>query len=260
MAVALVGTAFIMTFSRSTLILAGSIVLVSGFVVMMMRGSVSGRQVLIVVATLVLVFAVCNVALLSLNLVSLWDFAGLQYASLFDSQNYSNWQATASLTVAFKAFLDHPLLGVGVGNLSFYVDQYIPAWSLVGRSLTQYTIPAIANNIYVEVAAEMGILGLIALAYLIVHFMRGGFLAARSCKSYRWRVLVVGLVSSYLVMLVAFTMLSAFFFAYVWALTALLHNVVCEIMAKDSSYRSGSSRASDSLAVPLESYARLQGS
>jgi O-antigen ligase len=233
MSLVITGTAFIMTFSRSTLVLAACILGISALTLLKVKGSsVSVRQAILVAIIIVVVFALSNVALMSLNLVSLWDLAALQYASLFDSQNYSNWQATASLTVAMKAFLDYPVLGVGVGNLSFYVDRYIPAWSLAGRSSSQFTIPAIANNIYVEIAAEMGIIGLICFGLLVTYFARNALRAVRICPPGPWRILVIGLLASYLIMLIAFSMLSAFFFSYVWALTGLLHNVTAEIKNK----------------------------
>ena len=81
--------------------------------------------------------------------------------------NASNWFQIIGLKVAWAAFLDHPVLGVGIGNLSFYVDKYAslvpqPDW----LPNAQYYIVTPVNCVYLDILSETGILGLASFGLL----------------------------------------------------------------------------------------------
>jgi O-antigen ligase len=85
---------------------------------------------------------------------------------------------------AWRMFLDHPFLGVGAGNYTAHFPDYAAA---VGSSLRAYDEPDAVHyphSLYLEVAAETGILGLailaaiIAACFLELRSARAGFLAA----------------------------------------------------------------------------------
>jgi putative inorganic carbon (HCO3(-)) transporter len=65
--------------------------------------------------------------------------------------------------IALALFVDHPLLGIGLGNYEMHYQEYA---RLLGLTPQQGDLGA--HNIYLEVAAERGLVGLAAFVALLV--------------------------------------------------------------------------------------------
>lgn len=79
---------------------------------------------------------------------------------------------------AWAMFLDQPLLGVGAGNYTVHFDRYA---DVVGFSARDYEQPGevhYPHNLYLEIAAETGIVGLAVFAGVVV----AAFLALRQAR------------------------------------------------------------------------------
>ena len=72
--------------------------------------------------------------------------------------------------VALNIFFDHPILGVGVGNYNIYYQEYSRKLGLDPRLQDRS-----AHNLYLEVAAERGLLGLLVFGSIIVLTLRKVF-------------------------------------------------------------------------------------
>lgn len=73
--------------------------------------------------------------------------------------NYANSERLAHWLAGFRMFLDHPLLGVGIGNYETAYAHYAPGL---------FVLPlGHAHNYYINIAAEAGILGLLALLFFL---------------------------------------------------------------------------------------------
>src|SRR6266566_3212657 len=83
------------------------------------------------------------------------------------AQDYSTAERLAHWIAGLHMFIDHPVLGVGIGN---YADAY-PRYFI-----TIFTDPlGHAHNYYINIAAETGSIGLIAFAlFLFAAFAAGG--------------------------------------------------------------------------------------
>lgn len=66
---------------------------------------------------------------------------------------------------SFKSILKHPLLGVGIGNYPVVLDEDISA-AKKGAS---------AHNLYLDIASEMGLLGLIVLLLIFWQIFKRGW-------------------------------------------------------------------------------------
>ncbi|MBO0794785.1 MAG: O-antigen ligase family protein, partial [Ktedonobacteraceae bacterium] len=85
--------------------------------------------------------------------------------------NYANSERLAHWVAGIHMFLDHPLLGVGIGNYATAYPHY---------ALGIFVLPlGHAHNYYINIAAEAGIFGLLTLLF----FLGAIFLA--SARSYR---------------------------------------------------------------------------
>ena len=107
-------------------------------------------------------------------------FLGLVQISFLEptSQDYSTAERLAHWFAGLHMFLDHPLLGVGIGNYANAYPQYF---------ITIFTDPlGHAHNYYINIAAETGSIGLTA----FVLFLLAVFVAGRHSLleiSKKWR-------------------------------------------------------------------------
>ena len=67
------------------------------------------------------------------------------------------------MIVGLQMFADHPILGVGLGNYPLLYQQYSQRLGIDLRSEIRQ-----AHNLYLEVAAETGLLGLLSFGLLLV--------------------------------------------------------------------------------------------
>jgi O-antigen ligase len=83
------------------------------------------------------------------------------------SQDYSTAERLAHWIAGLHMFMDHPVLGVGIGN---YPDAYSKYFITIFTTSLGH-----AHNYYINIAAETGSIGLIAfLLFLLAVFVAGG--------------------------------------------------------------------------------------
>lgn len=75
---------------------------------------------------------------------------------------------TSEVLVGWMMFVDHPILGVGFNNYPVHYQSYSRQLGLDPR-----TEQRSAHNLYIEVAAETGLLGLLAFGILVFGALRG---------------------------------------------------------------------------------------
>ena len=71
-------------------------------------------------------------------------------------------------TVAWRIFLDHPLLGVGTGNYTAHFDEYAQEVGSLSREYEQLGQRHYPHNLYLEIAAETGLVGLAAFGAAVI--------------------------------------------------------------------------------------------
>lgn len=222
---AICGLAYLLTLSRSTV--------VHGIVLMVLLAALLAvrekriqvgrvlRALMIMFLLLVVLSLIVQEMLVWFGVTDLVTILRLQIDSLASPEhNLSNWFQDIGWRVAWQAFIDHPILGVGLGNLSFYVDQYIPPkpdW----LPLSQYFVVTPVNNLYLDILSEMGLLGLGAFALLMGSLAPQAWRAARRAGPVG-RTMILGLLGGFLMLLIAYVFFSAFMFAYIWATIGLL--------------------------------------
>lgn len=140
------------------------------------------------------------------------------------------------MTVAWVMFGDHPIGGVGVGNYSARYDDYVSRTSSAAR---QYADPSdlhFPHNLYLEFAAETGLVGLAIFAALIVAVWRALGIARRrfdesgdltlSLLAHSFRISLIGFLAASLFLHLAFPRYLFLLFAFAAALQRLSDGVV----------------------------------
>lgn len=78
------------------------------------------------------------------------------------SQDYSIRGRTSEMIVAVQMFADYPILGVGLGNYPILYQKYAQRLGMEFRAEVRQ-----AHNLYLEVAAETGLMGLFSFVLLL---------------------------------------------------------------------------------------------
>jgi len=219
---ALIAAAAIFTYSRGALI---SLAVIGLLVIRERRWNPYKAALIIVVAVVVLV---------ALFPVGYWD-RFIQLGNLFTSdagmQTESSLRGRSSeMIIAWRMFLDHPLLGVGPDN---YAENYLNYSYLLG--IDDRLQERQAHSLYLETAAELGLVGLFVLGALIVSTFGSLHSAKKMLKTCRRQELipwVTGLQYGFTSYLITSIFLHGDYIRYFWFMlaAALSSEVVARIL------------------------------
>jgi len=126
---------------------------------------------------------------------------------------------TTQMLAAWNVFLDHPVLGVGPG-------QYAPVYSvqyqtLPGVAFRDLSVPRRAHSLYLEMAAELGLVGLTVFLALVGLLLRDLWRERRGAHSGQRSDLVTAFALALVGYLATAVFLHLSFERYFWLLVAL---------------------------------------
>lgn len=114
--------------------------------------------------------------------------------------------------VALDVSRDHPLVGVGAGNFPLVE----PSYAFRDRNLPRFDLivdtPKVVHNMYLHILVELGVVGLVLFAVLIVCAFVAAFHAVRAfarAGDWEMEILARGIIIGTIGMLAAFVFLSA---------------------------------------------------
>ncbi|MHB9131824.1 MAG: O-antigen ligase family protein [Armatimonadota bacterium] len=102
---------------------------------------------------------------------------------------------------ALNLFREHPIQGWGPGNLQFVFPQYRPSSLVMERGLTlnRGFSTALPHNLPLQIAAEMGLLGLLPFLLMVFVLYRVGFTLMGMNSWQTWPAIsVLGMLTTYL--------------------------------------------------------------
>lgn len=206
----LAGVNFVLTVSRGGYI--------AGAVSVLFIALFTLRQLFTVknlVAVVLVVALVGGVSVRFLNQGEALEKFVVHAQNIFSGASYS--ERVETYEIAYRAVLEHPLLGIGMGGFGPYA------------SFHPYVVPSqgyqIVNNEYLELAAENGILGLLAFVVILVT------LAVRTVKAYQvtsspfLKSTLIGLSAALLGILIQYNTFSILYIMHVWVTIGLLMGV-----------------------------------
>ncbi|HSL19898.1 MAG TPA: O-antigen ligase family protein [Vicinamibacterales bacterium] len=127
------------------------------------------------------------------------------------------------VSTAWRMFLDHPVAGVGAGNYTTRFEDYADE---VGFAARDYDDPAerhYPHNLYLEVGAETGVIGLIVFG-AVCALALGRLVRARESFHRQGEELSAGIVRGFAIALLGYLVSSIFlhghFLRYLWLLFA----------------------------------------
>ncbi len=181
------GFGLIMCFSRGVWL---SVVVAVGLMLLQLGRGVTHKKVLFIGAAS-LILLVC------LNLPGVYSVMVERISSTVDMNYASNRARLLRWGQAVTMFLESPILGKGYGAFAMLYEEDI---GLVGTYTAQFQLGA--HSEYLQVLAELGIVGFITWVWLNLAFLRYGFRALKAIEgssggaSGFYRAIVIGLIAA----------------------------------------------------------------
>lgn len=183
------GIGLLVCFSRGVWL---SLIVAVGFLLMQIKTGEQHRNVLFVGAVTVLL-------LLIVSFPGASNIAQERISSVFDFQFASNQARLLRWGQALLMFLENPIIGKGYGAFAILYEADA---SLVGGYTSQFQLGA--HSEYLQVLAELGVVGFAVWMWLVIAFFRYGFRALKEIEDGFYRSLTIGLLSAELSLLVHF--------------------------------------------------------
>lgn len=142
-----------------------------------------------------------------------------------DNRMASNLTRLGLQYAAMQMFIDHPLIGVGIGQYQFNAVQYIPLWSYLSIEIQRFLDPGDdlfygSFNTHLRILAETGIIGFILWISLALHGLKNYLYILKHEKNEN-KTIIKLIIISYIASFVGFMNFDIFEFFYYWLLLIL---------------------------------------
>ena len=184
------GVGLLMCFSRGVWL---SVIVAVGFMLLQLGRGVTHKKIVFIGAAGVIL-------LLCLSLPGVYDIVIERVSSAVDVSYASNRARLLRWGQALVMFLESPILGKGYGAFAMLYEEDV---ALVGSYTAQYQLGA--HSEYLQVMAELGVVGLGVWIWLNFAFLRYGFRALRTIADGFYRSIVIGLMAAEISLMVHFT-------------------------------------------------------
>lgn len=183
------GLGLIMCFSRGVWL---SVIVAVGFMLLQLGKGVTHKKVLFIGAA-------CLVLLLCVSLPGVYSAFMERILTTVDLNYASNQARLMRWGQAITMFLDNPVLGNGYGAFAMLYEEDV---SLVGSYVAQFQLGA--HSEYLQVMAELGLVGLGVWIWLNLAFLRYGFRALKRIENGFYRSIIIGLMAAEISLMVHF--------------------------------------------------------
>jgi len=122
----------------------------------------------------------------------------------------------AGRAMAFKMFLDSPLIGFGPGNWAWYAEQGYMA----GVTREIFIRPSY-NCLYWEIMVDLGIAGLIPFVWFFINLFRQLSKAVWAAKDLFLQAVLIGFIAGFILLLVEYYICFNFYRVYVWVFVGM---------------------------------------
>ena len=183
------GLGLIMCFSRGVWL---SVIVAVGVMLLQLGGGVTHKKMLFIGAA-GLVVLVC------LSLPGVYSTVVERVYTTIDFDYASNRARLMRWGQAITMLLQNPILGKGYGAFAMLYEEDV---GLVGSYIAQFQLGA--HSEYLQVMAELGIMGLVAWIWLNFAFLRYGFRALKTIEDSFYLAVIIGLLAAEMSLMVHF--------------------------------------------------------
>ncbi|RKU25167.1 hypothetical protein C6497_16600 [Candidatus Poribacteria bacterium] len=183
------GFGLIMCFSRGVWL---SVIVAIGFLLLQLGKGVTHRKILFMGIA-------CLIILVTFSLPGVYSSVLERISTTVDINYASNRARLLRWGQALNMFLQNPILGKGYGAFAMLYEEDV---ALVGTYTAQYQLGA--HSEYLQVMAELGIIGLGAWIWLNLSFLLFGLKALKGIENGFYRSIIIGLMASEISLMIHF--------------------------------------------------------
>ncbi len=183
------GLGLIMCFSRGVWL---SVIIAVGFMLIQLGRGVTHKKIMFIGAA-------CLVLLVCLSLPGVYSSVVERISSTVDVNYASNRARLLRWGQATTMFLESPILGKGYGAFAMLYEEDV---ALVGSYTAQFQLGA--HSEYLQIMAELGLVGLVAWIWLNLAFLRYGFRSLKRVEDGFYRSVIIGLMAAEISLMVHF--------------------------------------------------------
>jgi len=144
-----------------------------------------------------------------------------RYFSIQIMHDISTFERATMIITQLNIFKKFPILGVGLGNFGFYYNKFKPDWGYAVAESGKSFFPS--QNIYGEIMAETGILGITSFFLVLLLVVIIGLKTFKYSKSSFYKATSLGLVSGFVGYMVTMFAVGDFYnFPFMWVLMGLI--------------------------------------
>lgn len=138
------------------------------------------------------------------------DFIKVTMGNYFEKLYIAEGRGSGRI-MAFKMFLDSPLIGFGPGNWAWYADQGYA--TKVARDI--FIRPSY-NCLYWEILVDLGIAGTIPFVWFFINLFRQLSKAVWRAKDLFLQAVLIGFIVGFIILLIEYYICFNFYRVYVW--------------------------------------------
>jgi len=129
------------------------------------------------------------------------------------------------IKAGWNMFFDHPILGVGWGNYIFQYLKYDPRligwWWIKWEDTQNRPGTPVCCNLFVSIAAESGIFGIIVFLGFILTLLVLSFKALFKHRNTQARFLICGLICAQISAIICYHFFSTLYYPFFWVIWAI---------------------------------------
>lgn len=186
------------------------------------------RKKILVITSVIIILAVLIGAIFLIANKVAPETVNKSVLNIFTGKDFSALARIDAMATGWAIFTAHPVLGTGLGNYYYMYLRYSPFSEVIynwGQEVGLVYISPDANNMYLTVLSETGILGFLAVLSIFVVLIMNIIKSLRQCKNKYWDPFLKGYLGGILFMMIVYLFTSTLMYVFIWVMFGIIISI-----------------------------------